>query len=248
MRDIADYEEKYKTEPCEIYQVKYRRKNVLSNIEKYKHTSILEIGCGFEPLFPFVNDWSSYIIVEPGETFINNAKKIAGANEKGVQFIQGFFEQSVQQLKAGGGGYFDFIILGSLLHEVEDPDIMLQALMDVCSDDTVIHINVPNAKSVHRLLAKEMGLIKNEHDLSELQIKMQRNRVYDLDSLCRSVEGKGFQVIEKGSYFLKFLSAFQMDQCLKDGIVTEDIFVGLDAMTKYFPDYGSEIYVNIKKA
>lgn len=246
MRDIVDYEEKYKTEPCEIYQVKYRRKSVLSNIEKYRHTSILEIGCGLEPMFPYINDWQKYVIVEPGKFFIESAKNIVCENIKRVHFIQGFFEQSIQKLKAEGD--FDFVILGSLLHEVENPTEMLRALMEVCKDDTVVHINVPNAKSVHRLLAKEMGLIDNEYALSELQVKMQRNRVYDLDSLCKAVERRGFKVLDKGSYFMKFLSAIQMEQCLQKEIVTENIFDGLETLIKYFPEYGSEIFVNVKKA
>ena len=53
MRDIHDYEIKYKEEPCETYQVKYRRKKVLELLKKNENKYILEIGCGLEPIFQF---------------------------------------------------------------------------------------------------------------------------------------------------------------------------------------------------
>lgn len=246
MRDILDYEMKYKEEPCERYQVKYRRKKILELMQSCKHDAVLEIGCGLEPLFDFFSDYQKMVIVEPGEQFVLNAKKKAQKTGRDITCIQGFFEDTVEQLKALDIS-FDFVILSSLLHEVEEPEQLLQALYNVCSDDTVIHINVPNANSIHRLLAKEMGVIADVHELSELQKTMQRNRVFDMDSLCDMVERCNFEVIQKGTYFPKMLSAGQMERMLKQGIITEDIFEGLDRMIKYIPELGSEIFVQVRK-
>lgn len=246
MRDIKDYEVKYEKEPCEKYQVIYRRKKVLEILGRYSHRNILEVGCGLEPIFEFFDEYDTMTIVEPGEHFVNNALQKAANRAKKIQCIQGFLEDTIPSLKRIGI-MFDCIIVSSLLHEVEYPEKLLRALYTICSEETVIHINVPNANSIHRLLAQKMGLITDIHDLSDLQKTMQRNRVYDLKTLSEAVEMAGFEVLEKGSYFPKFLSAFQMEKLLEEGIVQENIFGGLDQLTEYLPEYGSEIYVQIKK-
>lgn len=246
MRDIRDYEIKYREEPCERYQVKYRRKKIIELMRVYKHDAILEIGCGLEPLFEYFSDYDEMVIVEPGIQFASNAIKEAQRMGCDIICIQGFFEDVVDQIRATGI-LFDFILLSSLLHEVEEPERLLQAVHSICSDDTVVHINVPNANSIHRLLAREMGMIQDVHELSDLQKKMQRNRVFDMDSLCNMMERSRFEVVQKGTYFPKLLSAGQMEKMLQQGIVTEDIFDGLDKMIKYIPELGSEMFVQIRK-
>ena len=247
MRDIADYEVKYKVEPCEQYQVKYRREKVISILKDYKHEVILEVGCGLEPLFLYFQDYKKMIVVEPAKSFITEAKKKSGGGKNNnILFINGMLEEAAGRIKEIGDG-LDYIIIGSLLHEVEKPEKLLRSIYEICSDNTVVHINVPNANSIHRLLAKEMGIIKDVHELSELQIEMQRHNVFDLTQLCELVELWGFQVIDKGAYFPKLFSARQMKKILDAGIVDETIFDGLNKMIRYLPEFGSEIYVQVKK-
>lgn len=245
MRDIHDYEIKYQTEPCEEYQVKYRRKTVLELMSQSKPKNILEIGCGLEPLFEHYDDFDKMIIVEPSPLFAENAQNRAEAFQKDIICIQGFFEESVAEIRKTKV-QFDYIVLSSLLHEVEEPKKLLESIGMLCTTDTIVHVNVPNARSIHRLLAEKMQLISDIHELSELQKRMQRHSVFDIDSLCRFVENCGFKVIEKGSYFPKFLSAAQMEQMLEKGIIEDPFFEGMDKMIEYFPDLGSEIYVQMK--
>lgn len=246
MRDIQDYEAKYQEEPCEKYQVKYRREKILDLMLSCKHDTVLEIGCGMEPLFEYVSDYKQMVIVEPGDTFILNAERKARESGSNVVCIQGFFEEKLDQIKDTCENY-DFIVLSSLLHEVEEPEKLLKSIYQICSEATIVHVNVPNANSLHRLLAKEMGLIQDVHELSNLQKTMQRNSVFDLNSLCDIVNKCGFQVMQKGTYFPKLLSAGQMEKMLQQGIVREDIFEGLNKMIKYVPEFGSEIFVQVKK-
>ena len=51
MRDIKKYTERYKEPNFEDYQLVYRRRKILEILNKYQPLSILEIGCGMEPLF-----------------------------------------------------------------------------------------------------------------------------------------------------------------------------------------------------
>lgn len=246
MRDMMDYQEKYRIEPGEKYQVMYRRKHIIELMKKYEHKHILEVGCGLEPLFLYFDDYESMTIVEPCHDFAENAKQHIVEQEKSVSCIEDFFENTVEQLKSSGVEY-DYIVVSSLLHELEQPEKLLQALSEVALENTVIHINVPNAYSLHKMIAYHMGLIADVHELSAQQKEMQRNWCYDLAGLVKIVEGFGFSVLEKGSFIPKFLTGSQMDRMLESGIITEDYYKGLDKLIEVFPNNGSEIYVQIKK-
>ena len=246
MRDLKDYQEKYKAEPGEAIQVKFRRKHILSIMNRYQHKNVLEVGCGLEPLFLHMSDYDTMTIVEPGEQFINNAMQRAAESRVEICCIQGLFEESVEKI-INLGHDFDYIVVSSLLHELENPDLLMESLKKISGNDTIIHINVSNSNSLHRLIAKGMGLIKDEHELSEQQQKMQRHWVYDINSLCDYVSKMGFDVVEKGSFFPKFLTGAQMDRMLAEGIVDDRFFDGLDSLTECLPEYGSEIYVQLKR-
>nr|WP_287990742.1 methyltransferase domain-containing protein [Ruminococcus sp.] len=140
----------------------------------------------------------------------------------------------------------DFILCSSLLHELEDPEKMLHDIYEIANEKTVVHINVPNAYSMHRLLARESGLIDDVKAFSERNKLLQQNNVFDMEMLITMVERCGFRVIESGSYFMKPFTHWQMQKMLDEGIIDTHILDGLYGMSKFFDEYGSEIYVNCR--
>lgn len=50
-----------------------------------------------------------------------------------------------------------------------------------------------------------------------------------------------------GGYFVKPFTHKQMGRLLDEQIVDERVLNGFYGLTKWLPDYGSEIYVNVKK-
>lgn len=247
--DIKDYSDKYsehysgdfKFEPV---LVKARRKKILESVNKHSHKNILEIGCGMEPFFKFINDFEKFVTVEPSGDFCRNAEKLA-AGDKRIHIIQGFFEEREAELKALMP--YDFIIFSSLIHEVPDPAGFLKQIYSLCGSDTVVHVNVPNMYSFHRLLAVEMGLITDIHERSELDKKFQRTGNFDMSLLVESVNKAGFEIIEKGTYFIKTLTNNQYEAAIEQKIIDENVFAGLEKMIKYLPELGAEMYVDIKK-
>lgn len=239
MRDIIDYQEKYLDEPFENIQVCYRRKKVIELLSKYRHNNILEIGCGLEPLYKYFNDFERLVIVEAAPNFFEAIE----SNLK-VICIRGFFEEVVDQVLELGIK-FDYIILGSLLHEVDDPQKLLKAVKCVCNKDTVVHINVSNAYSMHRLLAKAMGIISNVYERSEMQRTMQRRCAYDMEGLKAEVRKAGFRVIDSGGEFMKFFTHKQMQRMLDDKIIDMQTLDGMYDLGELFPENCSEIYVQV---
>lgn len=244
MRNINEYEKKYMKPGFEDYQVEYRRKKIIKILDNYRPNHILEIGCGMKPLFKYI-DWkySTWTIVEPGKLFFENAQKIVkdmGCEEYVLIYNESFPFCALQK------GQFDFIICSSLLHEVNCSDIFLHEIANICSKDTIVHINVPNANSFHRVLAKAMGLMDDIHELSYRNIQLQQQRVYDLQSLRVEVENAGFFVYDSGSYFIKPFTHSQMYKMIEKNIIDENILNGLYEISEKFNEYGSEIYINAK--
>lgn len=191
--------------------------------------------------FNYINDYDKFIIVEPSDKFYNNAINQSKMKKQDIVCIKDFFENSISKLKNYN---FDFIILSSLLHEVENSKDILECIKKVCNEDTIIHINVPNALSFHRVLAKEMGLINSVYNKSDMQVKLQITNTFDLDSLEKILNESGFDIVEKGSYFFKPFTHNQMKAIVDNDIIDVGVLDGLYDVNKYFPLNGSEIFVN----
>lgn len=242
MRDLKDYQESYVALPFEDTQVKYRRKKTLETIEALKPNSILEIGCGMDATFNYYDDYDAFTVVEPCEQFCDHATLESAGNDN-ITIVKGTVQETIEQLTSKS---YDLILLTSLLHEIPDNKGMLEAVAQLCSKDTVIHINVPNAKSFHRLLAQESGLIDSIYQKSAVQKKMQQSHTFDLSALGELVASAGFKVIEQGSFFIKPFTHGQMAALQAAGVLTDAILNGLYAMSKHLPECGSEIFMNIQ--
>lgn len=241
MRDIDEYTTKYSISGFEQYKVRYRRKKILEIIETYRPKTILEIGCGNEPLFPFVDN-ADFTIVEPSADFTKNAETLANEKGRKITIMNDFFENAVSKLSRN----YDFILCASLLHEVEYPDKLINAIAQVCNADTVVCIIVPNAASMHRLLGMEMDFLADIHELSEAAVDFQQHTVFDRKRLHKIVTVQGGVILNEGGFFVKPFSHKQMYAIMQAGILDENVLDGLYMLGSSMPEFASEIYVNCK--
>lgn len=246
MIDLADYVAKYLAQYAagadfEPILVKYRNQQVLRSIKRHAHRRVLEVGCGLAPMFLEFDDYEALVVVEPSDQFVERARSRAADR---VEFRLGFLEDVAPTLRRD----FDFVVVSSLLHEVPDPAGLLRAIHAVCSPHTVVHFNVSNARSLHRLLAHEMGLLDDLFAPSETAKKFQRHTMFDLASLRAALERAGFVVLESGSYFVKPFTNEQMSRLLASGILTPAMLDGLSRMAKYVPELGCEIFADVRRA
>lgn len=245
MRDIANYTQKYLDKDYsdfESYMVKFRRNQVLKFLSDYQAKNILEIGCGMDSIAKFYNDYEKFVIVEPSGVFAQKAREDL-AQKSNVKIIQDFIQNQVSYLK---DNQFDCIVLSSLLHEVENPKELLASLIPLCSPPTTLHINVPNSQSFHLLWAYESEIIPQLGGLSATAKSLQQHTSFCMESLCALVEEVGLEILDKGSYFLKPFNHAKMSLALQDGILDENLLQGLEKMTKYTPNLGAEIFVNVR--
>lgn len=246
MRDINDYEKKYIAEEndFEVYQALYRKRRVLESLQKApEQGTVLEIGCGMESVFHYFNNYRQFICIEPSEQFYRIALEQRENNNK-ILLINDFFENVIFQIKYMD---IDYVICSGLLHEIENPHEFLKLIKEIARQDTIIHLNVPNARSFHRLLAKSSGMINDIHEMSGNNICLQQHTVFDLDGLCKLISSVGdVEILEKGSYFVKPFTHKQMKACLDNGIIDEEVLDGFYHMVKYMPDMGSEIFIDFR--
>lgn len=245
MRNIDDYTNKYIAYDFEDYQVKYRIRNTLKVLKKYSHESVLEIGCGLEPIGKYMTDIEKYTIVEPSKLFIENASKMFH-KKNDLCLVNGFFEEKNKLFKQEK---FSVIILSSLLHEVEEPNKMLKSIEEIADDQTVIHINVANGNIFHRLLALESGIIQSVTEFSSNNINLQQHSVFTMDTLISCIKNSlnhDIEILDKGSYWIKPFTHKQMAMMMNENIINEKILDGFEKMIKYMPELGSEIFVNFR--
>jgi SAM-dependent methyltransferase len=246
MRDLDKYEKDYAGQPYERFQVRFRKRKIRETLDRHPHRRILEIGCGLEPLFRDFADFDHLTILEPAQLFHQRAEAELASHpaRAKVQLLAATLEASPPLL---GGRQFDLILLSSLLHEMPQPEQFLRQVAALAGPETIVHVNVPNALSFHRLLAFESGLIASSHQLSASNQQFQQSTVFDLPALQTLAVRCDLTVLESGSYSLKPFTHRQMEDLIQAGILSEQIIDGLYAMEQYAPGCGSEIFVNLRR-
>lgn len=236
---IAAYETAYTETDFEVTQAAYRKKLLIEQLNKLKPKRILEVGCGWDTISNHWDQFEALTIIEPGPGFAKKARHDTGSRLN-VRVIEEFLE-SVPNDELQG---YDCILLSSLLHEVDDDELFLQTVKRACGPNTIVHLNVPNAASMHRLLALEMGLISDVKATSDMQKHYQQTRIYDLTTLTALITKLGFKVTEKGSFLVKPFTHAQMQSLVESKFLSKKMLDGFYRLAKHFPENGSEIYVN----
>ncbi len=242
-RSMAAYERAYLASDFEPVQARMRKRMLLTMLDALAPRRVLEVGCGTDALYAHWPHFDRFVVIEPVTGFAEKARRGAAGDGR-ITIIEGFVETAASMLVSE---VFDLILVSGLLHEVSDPVAVLLGLQPLCRPNTVVHLNVPNAYSLHRLLALEMGLIEDIQTLSDRQKALQQQRTFEMGSLVSLCEMCGFTVTEKGSYFIKPFMHSQMAALHAEGVLNECMLDGLYRLERHLPGLGSEIYVNLKR-
>ena len=242
MRNLDGYTSEYLDLPFERILESYRRGAVINYIHQNNSKKILEVGCGVNPIFTSLDQACKVTVIEPSKELFDIAlfKSKCYKNSRVVNTILEDFESSNE---------FDLIVLSSILHEVTDKKKFMEKVLSLSGTGTKIYINVPNAKSIHRLLAVCMGLIEDEFEISDTQLKMQQlSKPFTTESLSNFVQNCGFHVIDFGTIFVKPFTHKQMQSLVDSAFLNEDILNGLNKLALYLPEIGSEIWMSVKRS
>jgi 2-polyprenyl-3-methyl-5-hydroxy-6-metoxy-1,4-benzoquinol methylase len=132
---------------------------------------------------------------------------------------------------------FDTVLMEHILEHVEAPVALLSRARKWLAPGGRLLIGVPNAHSIHRLVAVKMGLLKDPCELNERDHHLGHRRVYTPAALRRDVEAADIEVIETGGVFFKPLSNQQIQDNWSEAMIQGFYDLGND-----FPALAAELY------
>lgn len=131
---------------------------------------------------------------------------------------------------------YDNIFLVQVLEHLDDPVAILRRCRSWLNPGGRIFVTVPNAQSIHRLAAVEMGLLATADSLNEVDVSAGHQRVYTPASLTTDLHRAGLRLLHRGGLFVKPLSNSQIAKQW-----TEPMIRAFHEVAVYLPDHAAEI-------
>lgn len=180
-----------------------------SIIEVGRSPSLLDLGCGDGTITCELQKYFTRVVgVDASTKQIEKARQRCPKVEFHISLATEF--QTKEK--------FDTVVMILFLEHVIDPVQTLTAAANYLKPDGVIIAQVPNALAVNRRIARLMGTLKDEYELSPWDIHVAGNRrSYDMRSLVDDFRSADLKIISTGGIFYKMLSTPQMDWLLTNG-------------------------------
>lgn len=131
---------------------------------------------------------------------------------------------------------FDCIHMGGMLKHLPDPVGLLRRAHTWLAPGGILIATTPNARSLHRRVGVQMGLLADLNALSETDRKVGNLRHYDLASFRELLTEGSFEITELATAILKPVSSPQMENW------SDELLDALDRVADEAPDLGWYIY------
>lgn len=178
-----------------------------SIIPEYGGRSALELGCGKGLWTKLLCErYDSVDVVDGADALL---KQVTSRNINCKAKLTGHLAL-VENFKPDLGEKWEHIYMTFLLEHLLDPVSVLKKIKNYLHKDGRIFLAVPNANSVHRVVAFRMGLIKNISELSDNDKRVGHRRVYTVELLRSQVNKAGLKIVREKLVGLKPLSLKQM--------------------------------------
>lgn len=177
-----------------------------SVIEIGRPPSLLELACGDGTITTLLQKHFTRVVgVDASAKQIEKARKRCPEGEFYVSLVEEFQTQEK----------FDTVVMILLLEHVVDPVQTLKVASNFLKPNCILIVQVPNALAVNRRIAKLMGTLKDEYELSPWDINVAgHRRSYDMRRLMDDLKSAGLKIISTGGIFYKMLSTPQIDWLL----------------------------------
>jgi len=225
----------FTNERAYLYEYRYRMVR-----ERMVGPSVLEVGVGNADITSWLSEDGSFEVVsiDGSAPVLDNAVRKVSCSDR-VTFVRTYFEEFDSRQR------FDDILVTNSLEHVADPVALLKHMEQFLRPAGSLHITVPNARSLHRMLGAEMGLLVHEEALNEYDIRVGHQRVYTTELLKEHVAAVPFKVADQDGILLKPLADAQMNTLAS--IYGKEILEGLFALGRRLPHLAAEIYVCCKR-
>lgn len=131
-------------------------------------------------------------------------------------------------------GRFHQVVLTNVLHEVADPTAVLRRVAQAhVVPGALVHVSLQNPRSLHRLVALEMGLIDDLHAIADRGRRYGTQRLLDADGIAAMGGGAGLRAIAREGVFLKPLPNDTL------AALPAPVLDGLERAARHLPEHGA---------
>jgi len=180
------------------------------SIRTNNYKSIISLGIGHHIVSDILsseidNKVEKYTILEGSKSLIDKFNILPSHKNK-TALVHTYFEEFETDEK------FDVIEMGFVLEHVDDPELIVKKFKNYLSENGRMYIAVPNARSLHRLIGYESGLLESVYKLSDYDQQLGHKRYFDLESISKIVTNAELKIENKVGLFLKPIPTNQMQQ------------------------------------
>ena len=143
----------------------------------------------------------------------------------------------IEDFERAPGRAWQHIYMTYLLEHLVDPVAVLRQIGQWLTPDGVLFVAVPNADSLHRVLAFRMGLIQRADELSANDHRVGHRRVYTRPLLREHLQQAGYKITKELSIGLKPFTLKQMEH------LPADVCEALATSGDLAPDHGAYLGV-----
>jgi SAM-dependent methyltransferase len=134
----------------------------------------------------------------------------------------------------GDLGRFDHVVLANVAHELGDPVAVLSHVArSLTAEGALVHVSLPNPRSLHRLVAMEMGLIDRLDVLAERNVRFGTRRHYAAGEVLALAAASGLELAAREGVFLKPLPNDAM------AALPADVLDGFERAARHLPEHGA---------
>jgi 2-polyprenyl-3-methyl-5-hydroxy-6-metoxy-1,4-benzoquinol methylase len=163
-----------------------------------------------------------------------SASAIDAARARGLERAR-FVVADVTTFEPDDGPYAH-VVAAHLVNELDDPVAFLTRCAQWLAPGALLHVAVANARSVHRLVAVEMGLLDDLAAPSAGLARFSAGALLDADGLVALGAAAGLRCTHREPVLLKPLPNARMAE------LPDELIRGLDAVAHHFPEHGGVNY------
>lgn len=231
------YHRKFKFYDEDILMSIWCGQRMVETIREKGFESVISLGVGHKivsrSILRNLSDiLTKFVIIEGSSKMIRDFGRTTNLPPN-VRLVKSLFEEF------GTEERFDAIEMGFVLEHVDDPLSILKRYSTFLKARGSILISVPNARSLHRLIGYEAGLLDDPYRLSSFDLRLGHKRYFDLKSLERLVRRSGLKIVKREGIYLKPFSTSQLKSLDLLPEVTQALFsIGVS-----YPEIGNAIYL-----
>lgn len=195
---------------------------------------VIELGCGKGVLTKqLAGVCEKLIVVEGSSQYIDDVKKELG-DKNNIEYHHSLWQEYDYETD----NISDVIFSSGLEHvNISTASEIFEKIKKWLRPDGRLHIIVPNANSLHRRVAYHMGIIKDVHELSDRDLLLKHERVFDKESLFKEIKENNLDIKKYEGIFLKPLPNAMMLN------LNQEIIYGFNEISEELSDFCAHIYV-----